>query len=45
MANGWLSVDADPHLLFETHLGSKWEHAMAKLGIDPIMLSDEAGHA
>lgn len=45
MANGWLSVDADPQLLFETHFGSKWEHAMAKLGIDPIMLSDEAGHA
>ncbi len=45
MANGWLSVDADSDLLFDTTLSSKWDRAMAKLGIDPLMLSDEAGHA
>lgn len=45
MANGWLSVDADAGLLFDTSLSSKWERAMAKLGIDPLMLSDDAGHA
>lgn len=44
-ANGWLSVDADPALLFDTSVDSKWETAMAKLGIDPLMLSDDAGHA
>ncbi|MEX0695509.1 MAG: YqgE/AlgH family protein [Rhodospirillales bacterium] len=44
-ANGWLSVDADPNLLFDTALANKWERAMAKIGIDPLMLSDKAGHA
>lgn len=44
-ANGWLSVDADPKLLFDTDISKKWERAMAKIGIDPLMLSDKAGHA
>ena len=44
-ANGWLSVDADPKLLFDTDVSKKWERAMAKIGIDPLMLSDKAGHA
>ena len=44
-ANGWLSVDADPQLLFDANISTKWERAMAKLGIDPLMLSDKAGHA
>ena len=42
--NGWLHVDADDDLVFGTDLGSKWEQAMGKIGIDPRMLSDEAGH-
>ena len=44
-ANGWLSLDSDPTLLFETDVDGKWTAAMRKLGIDPLMLSDEAGHA
>jgi len=44
-ANGWLSVDADPKLLFDVDADAKWEQAMGKIGIDPSMLSDEAGHA
>ncbi len=43
-ANGWLHVEADNDLLFGTDMEAKWEHAMTKLGIDPRMLSDEAGH-
>lgn len=43
--NGWLSVDADAELLFNTGVESKWQAAMKKLGIDPLMLSDSAGHA
>lgn len=43
--NGWLSVDADDDLLFGADLDDKWDKAMAKIGIDPRMLSDEAGHA
>lgn len=45
MANGWLSVEADSDLLFDTGLQTKWARALKKLGIDPLMLSDEAGHA
>lgn len=43
--NGWLSVNADPELLFNTSVDSKWQGAMKKLGIDPLMLSDSAGNA
>jgi putative transcriptional regulator len=44
-ANGWLHVEADPDLVFDANLGGKWDRAMAKLGINPLMLSDTAGHA
>ncbi len=43
--NGWLHVEADSKLLFEGDLDAKWQRAMEKIGIDPRMLSDEAGHA
>ncbi|MBT7943003.1 MAG: YqgE/AlgH family protein, partial [Alphaproteobacteria bacterium] len=45
LSNGWLSVDADPDLVFGSDLDGKWDRAMSKIGIDPRMLSDEAGHA
>jgi len=44
-ANGWLHCDADETLLFETDLDTKYDSALAKIGIDPAMLSSEAGHA
>jgi putative transcriptional regulator len=44
-ANGWLNVGADEGLVFDTDLNSKWQRAMAKIGIDPSMLSEFAGHA
>ena len=44
-SNGWLSVDADVDLVFGCDLDEKWDRAMAKIGIDPRMLSDDAGHA
>jgi len=45
-ANGWLHVAADDDLVFSgVGVEDKWEKAMAKLGIDPRMLSDSAGHA
>ena len=44
-ANGWLHVTADDDLVFGADLEGKWQRAMGKLGIDPRMLSDEAGHA
>lgn len=44
-ANGWLNVGADDGLVFDTNLNTKWDRAMGKLGIDPNMLSESAGHA
>jgi putative transcriptional regulator len=44
-SNGWLTVDADEQLVFDEDLDSKWERAIAKLGIDVSMLSSEAGRA
>ncbi len=44
-ANGWLHVPADQALVFGPELDEKWDRAMAKIGIDPRMLSDAAGHA
>ena len=44
-ANGWLNVGADDGLVFDSNLNTKWDRAMSKLGIDPSMLSESAGHA
>lgn len=43
--NGWLTCDADPALVFETANALKWEAALQKLGISPLTLSADAGHA
>jgi len=44
-ANGWLSVEADFDLVFDEALESKWQRALAKLGVDLTMLSLDAGNA
>lgn len=44
-SNTWLTVPADDDLLFGPDLPSKWERAMARVGVDPILLSAEVGHA
>ncbi|WP_034995911.1 YqgE/AlgH family protein [Beijerinckia mobilis] len=43
--NGWLNCPADPSIIFDDALGSKYERALRKVGIDPGYLSSEAGHA
>jgi putative transcriptional regulator len=43
--NAWLNVPADADLLFSDDYDSKWNKAIAKLGISAHMLSSEAGHA
>ena len=45
LGNGWLNVAADDDLIFGEDLDIKWQLAMDKIGIDPRMLSDDAGHA
>ena len=44
-SNGWLTVAADDAIVFDTDLETKWDRAIAKIGISPSMLSDAAGHA
>jgi putative transcriptional regulator len=44
-ANGWLQASADMDLIFDDDQVDKWERSIAKIGIDPGMLSDEVGHA
>jgi putative transcriptional regulator len=44
-ANGWLLVAADTKLVFDPDDGSKWSHALAKLGVKPEMLSGGMGRA
>lgn len=43
--NGWLTVDADPAIVFDTPVEQRYERAVALLGFDPRMLSQEAGHS
>jgi putative transcriptional regulator len=43
--NGWLHCDADADLVFSPDWPNKHRRAMAKIGIDPRMLSSSAGHA
>lgn len=43
--NGWLNAPADTELLFDPHHETKWERALATLGVSPAMLSAMAGTA
>jgi putative transcriptional regulator len=43
--NGWINVDAEPGIIFDTPVEQRYEKALSLLGIDPRMLSQEAGHA
>lgn len=43
--NGWLLCPAPADLVFDQGLDGKYERALAQIGVDPAMLSGEAGHA
>jgi putative transcriptional regulator len=43
--NGWLHCPADEELIFGADIEGKYSRALRKIGIDPGMLSSEAGHA
>ncbi|MDA0368531.1 MAG: YqgE/AlgH family protein [Proteobacteria bacterium] len=44
-ANVWLQAPADDAILFDANIDSKWDRAVASLGIDISFLSSDAGHA
>jgi putative transcriptional regulator len=43
--NGWLTVGADARVLFDLPIEERYTAAIRLLGIDPLMLASEAGHA
>jgi putative transcriptional regulator len=43
--NGWITVDAQPELIFETPIDQRYAAALGLLGITQAMLSSQAGHA
>ncbi|MFZ5733595.1 MAG: YqgE/AlgH family protein [Pseudomonadota bacterium] len=43
--NGWLHCAADSDLIFGRDINEKYDRALRKIGIDPGMLSNAAGHA
>ena len=45
LRNGWLTVRADPAILFEIPIQERFVAAMNLLGIDPSRLTGDAGHA
>ena len=43
--NTWLTVGADPSVIFDTPIGQRWDRALGLLGLQAWMLSPDAGHA
>jgi len=43
--NSWLTVAADPAIIFDTPIEQRYERAMALLGLQPWMLAPGAGRA
>jgi putative transcriptional regulator len=43
--NSWLTVDADPGVIFETPVGERYDRALSLLGLQSWMLMRDAGHA
>lgn len=44
-ANSWLTVPADPAILFETPIEQRWTAAVGLLGVDAHQITSYAGHA
>ncbi len=43
--NSWLTVHADPVVIFETPVAQRYDKALSLLGLQAWMLSPDAGHA
>jgi len=43
--NSWLTVEADPAVVFETPPHERWKRAMQAMGLDLSRLASGAGHA
>ncbi|HVN02144.1 MAG TPA: YqgE/AlgH family protein [Caulobacteraceae bacterium] len=45
LGNTWLTCEADEALIFDDEHETKWERALAKIGVDPERLSSLSGRA
>ena len=43
--NGWLTVKADPRVIFDTPVRARFSAALRLLGVDSLQLTGQAGHA
>ncbi|EOD80532.1 UPF0301 protein YqgE [Grimontia indica] len=43
--NSWLTIEADPKVIFDTPINERWEKALKQMGIDALNLSADIGHA
>lgn len=43
--NGWLTCPGDAQLVFGEDMDAKYSQALARIGVDPALLSSQAGHA
>lgn len=43
--HGWLAAAGDGAIVFDTPLAERWPRAYAAIGVDPVRLSTNAGHA
>jgi len=43
--NSWLTVEADPAVIFDTPIAERYDRALLLLGLQSWMLSRQAGHA
>ncbi len=43
--NAWLTAVANDEIIFKTDVSIRWESALRQMGVDPVLLSDTAGHA
>ena len=43
--NSWLTVPADPRIIFEVEIEQRWAQAAASLGVNITTLNTGAGHA
>ncbi len=44
-SNGWLHCIADPELIFDPEVDRKYNRALGSIGIDPMRLVNNSGHA
>ncbi len=43
--NAWLTTPVLEEIIFDLPIEARWEEAMKKVGVDPALLLDTAGHA